>query len=237
LPPIFPSGGASHNFFRLIRDVNFDSFDYISLADQDDIWFDGKLLRSYDILSCGHASGYSSNCIASWPNGKKNIIRKNYPQKSWDYLFESAGPGCTYVIDVNLAKCLKKFLFLRRQFTLKIDYHDWLIYAYSRYNGFTWIIDSYEGMHYRQHSQNHTGANFGLLNFYKRVFLVLDGYGFIQAKYISLALGCLELLPVKNGLNCGRAGYLWLFKNTFKCRRKKLDCLYFSIVCIIFYLR
>ena len=30
-------GGAAKNFFRLIRDVNILGFDYVALADQDDI--------------------------------------------------------------------------------------------------------------------------------------------------------------------------------------------------------
>jgi len=30
-------GGAAPNFFRLIREIDFSSFDYVSLADQDDI--------------------------------------------------------------------------------------------------------------------------------------------------------------------------------------------------------
>ncbi|MEA3544360.1 MAG: glycosyltransferase, partial [Thermodesulfobacteriota bacterium] len=30
-------GGAAANFFRLIRDVNFEPFDYVSFSDQDDI--------------------------------------------------------------------------------------------------------------------------------------------------------------------------------------------------------
>ena len=31
-------GGAALNFFRLIRDVDFTNYDFISLADHDDIW-------------------------------------------------------------------------------------------------------------------------------------------------------------------------------------------------------
>ncbi len=38
LPSGFRFGGASRNFFRLIRDVDLQAYDYVSFADQDDIW-------------------------------------------------------------------------------------------------------------------------------------------------------------------------------------------------------
>lgn len=43
LPEIGRMGSASQNFFRLIRDVDFDSFDYVAFSDQDDIWKLDKL--------------------------------------------------------------------------------------------------------------------------------------------------------------------------------------------------
>lgn len=35
-------GGAAKNFFRLLRDVDLEPFDYIAFADQDDIWLPDK---------------------------------------------------------------------------------------------------------------------------------------------------------------------------------------------------
>lgn len=39
-------GSAGSNFFRLLVDVDFSSFDYVAFADQDDIWFSHKLSTS-----------------------------------------------------------------------------------------------------------------------------------------------------------------------------------------------
>ena len=36
-------GSAAKNFFRLIHDVNLNKYEYISFADQDDIWMSNKL--------------------------------------------------------------------------------------------------------------------------------------------------------------------------------------------------
>ncbi|MBW2187408.1 MAG: glycosyltransferase [Deltaproteobacteria bacterium] len=84
-------GGAAPNFFRLIRDVDFDGFDYVSFADQDDIWHLNKLKRATEQLVLNKADAYSSNVTAFWPSGKEQIVFKSQLQCKWDYLFEAAG--------------------------------------------------------------------------------------------------------------------------------------------------
>ena len=39
-------GSASKNFFYLLTKVNFKKYKYISLTDQDDLWFKDKLIDS-----------------------------------------------------------------------------------------------------------------------------------------------------------------------------------------------
>ncbi|RPJ80264.1 MAG: glycosyltransferase, partial [Acidobacteria bacterium] len=95
-------GGAAANFFRLLRDADLSGFDYVSLSDQDDIWQAEKLLRAYRVLQETGADGYSSDVVAFWPSGRTRWIRKSQPQRRWDFLFEAAGPGCTYVIRADL---------------------------------------------------------------------------------------------------------------------------------------
>ena len=103
-------GGASRNFFRILRDVDFTGFDYVCFADQDDIWLTGKLLRAHQILTKTGAAAYSSNVVAFWCSGRKVLVEKSQPQRQWDYLFEAAGPGCTYVLDSALAIELQNFV-------------------------------------------------------------------------------------------------------------------------------
>lgn len=90
-------GSAGQNFFRLIHDVDFSNYEYIAFADQDDIWNEDKLSVAVNRLIETGADAYSSNVIAFWEDGREQLIDKAQPQREWDFLFQSAGPGCTYV--------------------------------------------------------------------------------------------------------------------------------------------
>lgn len=103
-------GNAAANFFRLIRHVDINRYDYIALADQDDIWLDDKLRYAIQRLNEEKADGFSSSVEAFWPNGKRRLVRKDYPQRKWDYLFESPGPGCTFVLNSRLSGALRSNL-------------------------------------------------------------------------------------------------------------------------------
>jgi len=80
-------GGAGRNFYRLIRDVDFSEFDYIALADQDDIWLADKLSAAHERISESCASGYSSNVTAFWSDGRKVLLDKAQRQRKYDFLF------------------------------------------------------------------------------------------------------------------------------------------------------
>lgn len=163
-------GGAALNFYRLIKDVDFTSFDYISFADQDDIWLEDKLQRASLFLEKYEV--YSSNVIAFWPNGKAVLINKAQPQVKYDFLFEAAGPGCTYVIHRDVAIEFKKFIVSKWQEVKKIELHDWLFYSFSRVKNFQWVIDERPGMYYRQHQNNQVGANNTMAGAVKRLNLI-----------------------------------------------------------------
>ena len=96
-------GNAAKNFYRLIKDVDFSNYDFISFSDQDDIWKENKLQNSCKAIREKNCDGFSSNVLAFWPNGKIKLIKKSQPQVKYDYFFESAGPGCSYVIKADLA--------------------------------------------------------------------------------------------------------------------------------------
>jgi rhamnosyltransferase len=106
-------GSPSKNFFNLISSVDIAKYDFFSFSDQDDIWFKDKIFKAIKLLNKIKASGYSSNFTAMWENGKKINFRKDYNQKKFDYIFESAGPGCSYLI--------RKDLFLELQVFTKIN--------------------------------------------------------------------------------------------------------------------
>lgn len=215
-------GGAAKNFFRLIIDVDFSSFDYVAFADQDDIWLEDKLKHSVEQLREKHSDAYSANVIAFWPDGTEQLIEKSQPQVELDYLFEAAGPGCTYVLSKKAAFFVKQYL--TRNPELKNFYlHDWLIYAILRHHGYDWYIDPIPKMKYRQHAANQVGANTSFIGLYKRFNKL-----FVGGVTYSIRL-LLTTLSIKNINLDTRYGVFKLAFMTNKFRRKKVDRLKASL--------
>ena len=134
----------------------------MSFADQDDIWHLGKLDNAIRSLKDFNADGYSSNMTAFWPNGEEREIRKHYKKKKYDFLFESAGAGCTYVLTQKLALLIQDWLVSDKYNVNEFDAHDWLIYAIARMHNMSWHYDKRSFISYRQHNHNVAGANIGL---------------------------------------------------------------------------
>ena len=225
-------GGAGANFYRLLRDVDISGFDYICFADQDDIWHPEKLWRAHCLMTEKAAVGYSSNVMAFWPDGKTKLIDKAQPQRSWDFLFEAAGPGCTYVMRQDLALGLQNLVRSRWDEVQAVGLHDWLSYAYARAHGYKWVIDSKVGMDYRQHAANQVGVNAGWRAFKYRVAKVLGGWGTAQAAVIASLVDLDEAPFVHRWKSGGRLGMLWLALNANQCRRRKRDRAYFALSCV-----
>jgi rhamnosyltransferase len=225
-------GGAANNFFRLLRDVDLNGFDLVAFSDQDDIWYPDKLYRAKHILEEQKAAGYSCNVRAFWPNGKKKLIIKSQKKKLWDFLFEAAGPGCTYVLRRDLAFSLQNLIRTRWDEVQHIGLHDWLTYAFARSNGYKWVIDTWVSMDYRQHTSNQVGVNEGWRAFKYRALKVLSGWGTHQAGLISSVLDLDDTPFVCNWKTRGRLGLFWLALNANHCRRKKIDRVFFALSCI-----
>jgi rhamnosyltransferase len=194
-------GSAGKNFYRLICDVDVSSFDYIAFADQDDIWRLDKLSRHIGLIQNSHAEAVSSNVLAFWPDGSQKLIDKSQPQKSFDFLFESAGPGCTFLMTSWLVGEV------RRQLTndsgaRDVIMHDWLTYAICRAHGKSWIIDAVPSMQYRQHQHNVIGANSGLRAILTRLNKINNGWYrhevALIARVVALIKSDTKLLAFQN---------------------------------------
>ncbi|NMM81599.1 glycosyl transferase [Acidovorax sp. SRB_14] len=225
-------GGAARNFFRLIRDVDFADFDYVSFADQDDIWPPGKLSRAHEMLLSTGSDAYSSNVLAFWPNGLEVLIEKAQAPVQWDFLFEAAGPGCTYVMRKELAHAIQALAKAHWVDIQKVGLHDWFVYAFARANGYRWVIDDYAGMLYRQHEKNQVGVNSGARAFAQRASKVLNGWGLTQSALIAQLVGLGDDPFVKRWSGGSRAGLLWLGFHAWQCRRRVRDKIIFSLSCI-----
>ena len=225
-------GGAAKNFFRLLRDTDFSEFDYISFADQDDIWLPHKLARAHEVLSKTGADAYSSNVTAFWPDGRTALIEKSQPQQRWDFLFEAAGPGCTYVMRKELACALQAVVKNRWAEVQQVGLHDWFAYAFARANGYRWVIDDYAGMLYRQHANNQVGVNKGWRAWRHRARKVLGGWGLAQSALIAELVGLGDDAFVKRWSGGGRASLVWLACHGGQCRRRGRDKLLFALSCL-----
>lgn len=176
LPHGLKFGAAGKNFYRLLLDVDFSNVDFISFADQDDIWEQDKLARHAELMRNNNVEGVSSNVTAFWPSGKTAVINKSQPQCKFDYLFESAGPGCTFLISPWLAAQVKVLLKDKTSVASQVTLHDWLVYAVCRAYNKGWIIDSVPSVQYRQHELNVVGANVGLKAKWARIKKLRQGW-------------------------------------------------------------
>ena len=234
LPSGSKFGGAGKNFFRLIKDVDFSSFDFISFVDQDDIWYEDKLIRAIKTIEDKQLDAYSSNILAFWEDGKEMVINKSSSQARYDYLFEAAGPGCTYVLKKDLAIFLQKFICENWEDVNKIELHDWFIYAFARENNYKWHIDEKPSMRYRQHTSNQVGANDGLKAKLKRLKKVFSSW------YREEIIKIIKVLRLENKykfskyiLNKSYINNLLLLKYSFEFRRNKKEKLFLSLLILL----
>ncbi|MGK8176598.1 glycosyltransferase [Aeromonas dhakensis] len=223
-------GGAAKNFYHLLMNVDMSKYDYISLSDQDDIWEPNKLIKGIEKLIENNASGYSSNVMAFWEGGARTLINKSQPQVRYDYLFESAGPGCTYILDVKLADDIRTFINNNYKYLSCIDLHDWFIYAYARSHNYSWYIDSYPGMKYRQHANNQVGANESVSGALRRLSLIRKKWYHNQIINIVTILELNANPFVQRSLYNGYIGNIYMIFKIHQVRRRLRDRIALSLI-------
>lgn len=226
-------GSAGQNFFRLIRDVDFADYDYIAFADQDDIWHEDKLITAINTLKQTEADGYSSNVTAFWEDGREKLIDKAQPQRQWDFLFEAAGPGCTYVLTNKLATEIQQVVRGRYADFKKVYLHDWVMYAFARANGYKWVIDPVPSMRYRQHANNEVGVNSGFKAFKHRYQKITNELGLCQSKLLAELSGIADAPFVQSWSSMNRWGIIKLAFHANQCRRKPIERAMFFVMCLV----
>lgn len=174
LPSMGPSGGSASNFYRLIRLVAPTLEGFLAFSDQDDVWHPGKLARHTQLLVTRGFDGISSSVTAFTADGRRTLIRKNFPQREFDYLTESPGPGSTFVLTPRLARLVAEQVVDEHSIASKAEFHDSLIYAIARGRGWSWHIDGEPSLDYRQHESNVMGSNVGAASALSRLRLIRE---------------------------------------------------------------
>lgn len=170
------SGSAGANFRRLLRGADATDFDFVALADQDDIWLDDKLFQAIQQLDRMSASGYSSSVTAFWRDGRERTLHQSPRWRTADFLFEGAGQGCTFVLTAEFFRTVQFFCLRHAAQADALHYHDWLIYLLARADGRRWIFDSESRIRYRQHESNEIGARGGIGAALHRLRKIRDGW-------------------------------------------------------------
>jgi rhamnosyltransferase len=215
-------GNANRNFLRLIRDADIGDAEYIALADQDDIWRADKLKRGIDMLRADGASAYSSDFEAFWQDGRMRIVKKSHPQKQFDHLFGSPGPGCTFVFTRSLFLEMRALVNANIEVLSRLWVHDWVLYALARSLGHRWFIDNVPNIRYRQHESNEIGVNLGAKALFRRLAVIKEG------RYRYNILSIMELTDVNSDIllalrRLKLSDRIWLIRHAGNFRRSLLD--------------
>lgn len=228
-----PTGSPATNFIKILKDVDLSDYDYVAFSDQDDIWFPSKISRAIDILNLNKADAYSSDLIAfdserqlSW------VVKKGSNLKTYDYLFQGASAGCTYVLSRLAINEVCTALFNENKSDLAYFSHDWLIYAICRSRGLKWTNDDFASIAYRQHSSNSFGAMPGYGGLWKRLKLSKSGWYRKQIIVIS------QFLVGSNGearvidavKRYSLADRIYLARSSYQFRRRTRDAVLLSLI-------
>ena len=225
-------GNANRNFLRLIRDTPLGDAEYFALSDQDDIWLPHKLRRAVDVMRADGADAYGANCTAFWPDGRRKLLVKSQPQRPFDHLFESAGPGCSFVFSRAMFADLQRWVVARWAPLQDIKVHDWLIYAWGRGHGWRWVIDDASVLLYRQHERNEAGANAGIAGAVPRLLNIAQG----RFRHDAIAIGDAAGLhaPALDRLRrFSLADRLWLALHARQLRRAFVDVIALAFLMLV----
>lgn len=195
------SGSSGRNFYNLIMSNDATNFDYVALADQDDIWLPSKLKLAIAALNQESCDGVSSDFYVFKEHQSVPLSRKSNSQKIYDYLFEGPGPGCSFVLKKDGYESFRQWLIVNAEQASNFVFHDWLIYAYYRHTGLKWHISTNSQLLYRQHSSNVLGANHGFSSSLARLGWIVDGTFSAQVDELQKLLGVDSRLIKKKSLD------------------------------------
>lgn len=241
-------GGAAPNFLRLLTESDLTGCIGVAFADQDDVWFPGKLARALRCLEKSGAAGYSSDLLAfDTAQRRAWYLAKSTPMRSLDYLFQGASAGCTYVLSATAASLVRAALTAAGRDASSQPSagtaiaeqdrrsHDWLIYAICRSHGLGWFQDAQAAIAYRQHTANAFGAQPGWHGLWRRLVLARSGWYRAHVLWLrSFLAGSAAENEIL--LRVGRLSFfdrIWLAWRSSSFRRTRRDACLLAIILLL----
>lgn len=213
------SGSHAINFLNSIKNFK-KKYKYYALSDQDDIWDSSKIIHAITMMRKNQADCYSSSVDVYTDKLIKKIDKSGI--KEFDYFFESAGPGCTYVFSNSYFCVLQEWL--SKINYIDVKHHDWLIYTHARSNNYNWYIDCKSYIKYRFHTENLEGPNIGIRAGINRLIRLFNGDFIDEAIKYSY----------KNSYNIS---FINIIKNPTKYRRNFVHATILMCVIVFFVLK
>lgn len=173
-----PKINYSSNFYNLIISAPVNGFDYIAYSDQDDIFSRDKFINSIDMIEKTNFCALSSSVRCF--EGSNRVLHQSDKKTKFDFLFEGAGQGNTFIMKRKFFSHFQKFVHDNIDLVNKFYYHDWLTYIYCRANNYEWFFYNKPTTKYRINKNNIAGDRYSLNGIIKRVNKIFDGWYFTQ---------------------------------------------------------
>jgi len=243
LPPRAGEPGVAANFLHLLRQCPVTLDRFVALSDQDDVWYPDKLAHQIASTRERGVDAVSGNVVSFGTGGRPRLVVKSQPQRRWDYLFEAAGPGSTYVLAPSMhARVVRALDHIDLS---DVGVHDWFLYALVRAMGGRWFIDARPLLGYRQHGNNAQGVHAGIAAFGARFAHLRSGYyrgQFTLISRIARRCGapfhsqkwCRELDEIIECLESAALSSRWrLAKHFREMRRSRLEGIELAVACLL----
>jgi len=174
-----PQKGPSANFFSLIEK---STYEFVALADQDDIWFPNKLLNSILHFKAEHIPSLYTGSVCDLKGKSQGYDLYPLPIS----IMRNRAQGCTMVFNGALRDLLLRIN------PDKLVMHDWAILLIAQLHGVIYF-DSKPNMYYRIHRNNYIGKS----NYFFRLMRYTNSI-FTSNSRKNVSIQALEIFKSKN---------------------------------------
>jgi len=147
--------GAAKSFLKLMKKayVEYPDFEFIALADQDDIWLECKLEQALKLMKQRDAALYCGS-LDAYTNGnlEEHILIRCFQNTLYETMLRNSVAGCTMVIRSSALATICEYE------PVFLEMHDSWIVRVCTYTGQKVIYDPNSYMRYRLHGNNTCGA-------------------------------------------------------------------------------